>query len=331
MMKKNILFINGVADNSKVKVTRIEKNGTIKWMTRGSANISNYLQNNMFDCMNIVFDTRKDQQLPRQMIHGIFNQISDPDTNKISLQKVEELHKAISAKVPFFNIPSRIKDTTRDKIYTLLQGIDNLTVPKTVKIEPKSPQEIYDAIQKEGFEFPVIFRQAGEHGGISTIRVDDEREQFYPFALDGRAYYLTQFVEYAEEDGLYKKYRLMVVDGKVYLRHVKVSAGWMVHHKSQIDNPEELQKIGAKFFSDNKETIQKVVTKIYDRLQLDYFGIDCSIDQTLNLLVFEINPSMGVFLQAKNDIFSKNVDVLRQAVIKMIDSRTAQNKKKVRR
>ncbi|MGW8168722.1 MAG: ATP-grasp domain-containing protein [Sulfurovaceae bacterium] len=320
MSKKNILFINGVADTNKVKVTKVEKNGNIKWRTRGSANISNYLENDLFHCMNIVFDTRMDQMLPRQMVHGVFNQISDPDTNKISLEKVQNFYKAISTQVPFFNIPSHVMRTTRDNIYQMLQGIDKLHVPKTVKIQPKSPKDIYNVIKEEGFQFPVILRQAGDHGGISTIRVDNETEQFYAFPLDGRDYYLTQFVEYAE-DGLYIKYRLIVVDSKVYLRHVKVSAGWMVHHKSQIDDPEEVQKISAKRFFDHKEAVQEVVTKIYDRLQLDYFGIDCSIDKDMNLLIFEINPSMGVFLQAKGDIFSKNVDEIRQAVIKMIDNR----------
>ncbi|HSR74091.1 MAG TPA: hypothetical protein VLL31_04540, partial [Sulfurovum sp.] len=159
------------------------------------------------------------------MIHGVFNQISDPDTNQITLQKAEDFYKMVSAHVPFFNIPSHVRRTSRDNIYKLLQGIDHLHVPKTVKIQPKSPKDIYDTIKEEGFEFPVIFRQAGDHGGVSTVRVDDETEQFYVFPLDGRDYYLTQFVEYFDENGLYKKYRLMVVDGKVYLRHVKVSAG----------------------------------------------------------------------------------------------------------
>lgn len=59
--------------------------------------------------------------------------------------------------------------TTRDNIYRLFQGIDKLHVPKTVKIQPKSPADIYETITKEGFSFPVIFRQAGDHGGISTI------------------------------------------------------------------------------------------------------------------------------------------------------------------
>lgn len=320
MTKKNILFINGVADNSKVKVTKVEKNGNIKWRTRGSANISHYLGNDFFNRLDIVFDTRMDQMLPGQIIHGVFNQISDPDTNKISLEKVQNFYQAVSSQVPFFNLPSHVMRTTRDAIYQLLQDIDRLHVPKTVKIQPKSPQDIYNVIKEEDFEFPVIFRQAGDHGGISTIKVDDETERFYAFPLDGRDYYLTQFVEYTE-DRLYKKYRLMVVDGKVYLRHVKVSEEWMVHHRNQIDDPEEEQKTSAQRFFDHKEAIQKVVKEIYDRLQLDYFGIDCYIDEKMNLLVFEINPSMGVFLQAKKDFFSRNVDEIRKAVIKMIDSR----------
>ena len=140
------------------------------------------------------------------------------------------------------------------------------------------------------------------------------------FALDGRDYYLTQFIEY-DEDGLYKKYRLIIVDGKVYLRHVKISERWMVHHKSQINNPEQQQEISAKRFTENKEAIQQIVTKIYDCLKLDYFGIDCYIDKDMNVLVFEINPNMGVFFQAKGDIFSQNVDEIRNAIIKMIGSR----------
>lgn len=32
-MIKNTIFINGVADSSKVKVIRNEKNGTAKWKT----------------------------------------------------------------------------------------------------------------------------------------------------------------------------------------------------------------------------------------------------------------------------------------------------------
>ena len=220
MTKKNILFLSGIADNRDMILSRIDQNGKIAWVHQGSANINNFIENDQFSCARVILDTTSDQQLPRQMIHAVFNQISDPDTHKITLSKANEFYHHIPKHIPFFNIPSHIMQTTRDNIYQLLQGIDKLHVPKTVKIQPKSPADIYEAITKEGFSFPVIFRQAGDHGGISTIRVDDETEQFYAFALDGRDYYMTQFAEYANEEGIYAKYRLVVVDGEVYLRHV---------------------------------------------------------------------------------------------------------------
>ncbi len=212
--------------------------------------------------------------------------------------------------------------TTRDNIYQLLQGIDKLHVPKTVKIQPKSPAEIYDTIEKENFEFPVIFRQAGDHGGDSTIWIEDTTEEFYAFPLDGRDYYLTQFVDY-QEDGLYQKYRLIIIDGEVYLRHVKISDQWMVHHKTQIKNPEDLQKdISERFLDKIKPAIQPIITEIYNQLKLDYFGIDCYIDKNMNILTFEINANMIIFLQPKVDIFKDHLEMIRQKLIKMINEKT---------
>ena len=238
-MKKNILFINGVPDDQSIFVYEIDENGVYKWRSIGSSNVGKFLQNDMFDRSSILFDITADQELPRRMISAVFNEISDADTHKITLKKADDFYISISDKVPFFNPPSLIMKTTRDNIYRSLQGIEKLHVPKTVKIQPRSPSDIYDIVKKENFEFPVIFRKAGDHGGISTIRVDDETEQFYQFPLDGRDYYLTQFVE-NKDNGLYRKYRLMVVDGNVYLRHVKVGAEWLVHHKNQINNPEKI-------------------------------------------------------------------------------------------
>ncbi|MBD3842935.1 MAG: hypothetical protein IE909_13850, partial [Campylobacterales bacterium] len=127
-MKKNVLFINGVADNHKVKVRKIERNSHIQWMMNGSAHVGKYLENHLFHRSKILLDTTSDQEFPRQIIHGIFNEISDPDTHKIALQKAEDFYKSVCTHIPFFNIPSRVMQTTRDNIYRLLQGIDKLHV-----------------------------------------------------------------------------------------------------------------------------------------------------------------------------------------------------------
>ncbi|MFT7824665.1 MAG: hypothetical protein ABXS92_07875 [Sulfurimonas sp.] len=321
MAKKSILFINGIPDDGALKIDQIHKSGNIKWSGSGSANLINFLKNDYFSRSSIIMDTRKDQKIPQQMIHGVFNQISDPDTHKISLHKADDFYKAVSGHVPFFNPPSSVMKTTRDNIYRVLQGIDKLHVPKTVKIQPRSPVDIYDTIKKENFEFPVIFRQAGDHGGISTIRVDDETEAFSPFALDGRDYYLTQFVEYANDDGIYGKYRLVVVDGEVYIRHAIFSKEWMVHAGSQLDEKESQKykkDIAKRFTKEIKPKIQLTISEIYNRLKLDYFGIDCNIDRDMNLLIFEINANMNVFTKSKKTLFAKHIEMIRSALVEML-------------
>ncbi|DAB40171.1 MAG TPA: hypothetical protein CFH81_08180 [Sulfurovum sp. UBA12169] len=327
MPKKTILFIDGIPDDRKVRVRKIEQDGTLRWRGSGSANLVSFLQSDLFGRSNIVFDTNRDQELPKQMIHAVFNQISDPDTHKITLQKADEFYKHIPKHIPFFNIPSQVMKTTRDNIYRLLQGIDKLHVPKTVKIQPKSPADIYEVIKKEGFSFPVIFRQAGDHGGISTIRVNDETEQFYAFALDGRDYYLTQFVEYANEEGIYAKYRLVVVDGEVYIRHVIFSDSWIIHSESRTfmernKHYQQAEKDTFKTFDKQiKPKIQPMIKEVYDRVKLDYFGIDCAIDEAFDVILFEANANMNILLnnaKSKDNIWTKQIDMIIRAIIKMI-------------
>ncbi len=325
MSKKNILFINGVPDNHKVKVRKIQKDGSVSWGGSGSANVSNYLKNDLFDISDLIFDTNRDQKLPRKMIHAVFNQISDPDSHKIALKKADDFYKAVSGNIPFFNAPSNVMKTTRDNIYRSLQGIDKLHVPKTVKLQPRSPSDIYDIIEKEDFEFPVIFRQAGDHGGISTILIENNSEQFYDFPLDERDYYLTQFVDCAYK-GVYTKYRLIVIDGEVFMRHAIFSKNWMVHGGAQLKNEvsnTNKQFIADRFTKEIKPLIQPIVTEIYHLLGLDYFGIDCDIDNEMNMLVFEVNVNMRIFAltDAKNNIFVDHIERARQALIKMLSSK----------
>ncbi|QFR43532.1 hypothetical protein FJR47_06270 [Sulfurimonas xiamenensis] len=320
MMKKNILFINGIPDDRKMLIQKINKNGLIKWRGKGGANLSYFLKNDLFDQYDIVFDLKGTQELPRQMIHAVFNQISDADTHKNVLKKADSFYKTVSKHVPFFNPPANVMNTTRDNIYRLLQGVDKLHIPKTVKIQPKSPSDIYNTVEKEHFEFPVIFRQAGDHGGISTVKIDDKTEQFYAFPLDGRDYYLTQFVETAKNK-IYAKYRLVVVNGEVFIRHVIYGREWMVHAGSQIEEQEisnYKKSVSKHFLTEIKPLIQPTIDQIYYRIGLDYFGIDCHIDNNMNLLVFEINANMNVFTKSKNSVFTKHIEMARQALINML-------------
>jgi glutathione synthase/RimK-type ligase-like ATP-grasp enzyme len=319
-MKKTILFINGVGDDRQVTVLGLQKNGALIYSVSGSSNIGDYLPNDTLTKKRITLDAGMKQNIILDDVDVIFNQISDPDTHSVTLAKVDLLYGMYQDKIRFFNLPKDIRKTSRDRLYHLLKETPGLNIPKTVKIHPHSSDEIYRTLKDEGFEFPVIFRQAGDHGGISTIRIDDENEHFSAFALDGRAYYLTQFIDYAEE-GVYKKYRLIVIEGKVYLRHVLFGSQWMMHAKSQfekeISDPYK-QDISKRFVKEIKPKIQPTVKKIHDAIGLDYFGIDCHIDENGTMLIFEINANMNIFIDLEGSYFKKHTDRAKQALVKMI-------------
>jgi hypothetical protein len=83
MSKKNILFINGIPDSKKSTVNSIDKNGEIQWKGSGSTNLVDFLESDLFSRSIVVFDTNSQNNIPKQTINAVFNQIADPDTHKI--------------------------------------------------------------------------------------------------------------------------------------------------------------------------------------------------------------------------------------------------------
>jgi glutathione synthase/RimK-type ligase-like ATP-grasp enzyme len=320
MSTKTILFIEGIADDRYTKVHTVQKNGSVLFEHNGSTNIYQYIKNDSFNKKQLLFDTNPKQAMEPIRFDAIFNQISDPDTHSITLLKVEAMQNSLPKEMAFFNKPSNVRKTTRESIYKLLHGIKKLHVPKTVKIQPKSPANIYESINRENFSFPVIFRQAGDHGGISTIRIDNENEQFFAFALDGRDYYLTQYVEYGVKN-LYRKYRLVVIGGNVFLRHVLFGKEWLLHATNEIESEKQKNIQESKRFSrEIKPLIQTTITDIYHTLGLDYFGIDCEINEKGEILVFEINANMNIFIETEGSVFKKHIEKAHQALVKMLNA-----------
>ena len=262
--------------------------------------------------------------------HIFFTEISDPDTNRKNLLKVNDLVNQFQ-QIPCINHPKYILKTTRELISQNLQGIPNLIVPLTIRIAPLSPDQIIESIEASGLEFPVIIRECGTHHGVSVnlLKNADHVRQLYALALDGRDYYLIQLYEY-KEDGVYKKYRIVVVDGELFIRSLIIGNHWLVHRsKAQYFmenhpqfNQEEVNTLKNFEFS-LKERIEPIIREIHQRIQLDYFGIDCSIDKQGQICLFEANASMNVLdvLQAWGsslNIWKEPIEKIKNAVIEML-------------
>lgn len=225
------------------------------------------------------------------------NYIADPDSHWCALAKAGELAEIDGRAC--FNPPLNIAQTRRDTIARLLDGIPGLRVPATIRIEPKHPHDFIRAATEAKLRFPIIVRLAGDHGGISTVRVDsvENWSNIHTIAWGGRAVYLTEFVDYADPDSLYRKHRIVMVEGEPLLRHVIIGEQWLLHRSKRIETPEAEREEAWRLENFNQKIlplISATLAEIYRRIGLNYFGIDCHIAADGTMLLFETNATMNI-------------------------------------
>jgi hypothetical protein len=147
---------------------------------------------------------------------------------------------------------------------------------------------------------PLIVRPVGSQAGYALARVDDTEElRAY---LDGQlhdAYFVTPFIDYQNEDGLYRKYRVMFVGGKPYPCHLAISPRWMIHYyNAAMAEHQWMRDEEARYIADLDAVfngpLRAALAEIAGAIPLDYFGIDCGVAPDGRLLLFEADAAMLV-------------------------------------
>lgn len=317
MERINVLFLSGIPNNKLVEVIAIDDSNRAKYIMTGSANVYNNIDNKRIIKKYQKLDLSSSQKINYVDINIIFNQIADADSHSKVLTKLDRFLKNKNIKV--INSPRYVLDTSRNMIYSKLNTISNLTVPKTIKFVPMEPKVIEEYIKKHNFNFPVILRKTGTHGGesVKLLKSFDDIYKLYDIALDGSAFYLIQFIDYKENE-IYKKFRLAVVDGKVYIRHAIFSENWIIHadSKNPLFRDEEIAYLNN-FEKKVQMNIQKTIDQIYKRVKLDYFGMDCFISSDYKITLFELNANMNVLVGASKNT-AKYVTKIKDAITEMI-------------
>jgi hypothetical protein len=110
---------------------------------------------------------------------------------------------------------------------------------------------------------------------------------------------VIEYIDYACADGHFRKYRFIFVGDDILPYHLAIGNDWKVHHVStdmanqpwmQREEAAFLAEPGAVFTAENYQALRT----IRERIGLDYFGIDCALDGSGNIVVFEVNASMLV-------------------------------------
>ncbi len=296
----------------------------------GNAPFRKYLDPQIFLTLQIITDFH-DPGLalpPHQMV---INCISDADACAASLEAATALIARTSA--PAINLPAEVLKTGRESNARRMASIPGVRTPAVATLARRelAGDQAAAILASRGFQFPLLLRSLGFHTGAHFVRVESAQE--IPAALEnlpGDHLVAIEFVDVRNADGQVRKYRVMIVDGKLYPVHAAISPDWKVHHfnsgmekspEHRAEEKEFLEEMPRVLGASAVEALQRVASE----MKLDYAGVDFSVESNGEIVFFEGNATMNVEAPGKDDKMwsyrRKAIDTMAHAVRTMLISR----------
>jgi hypothetical protein len=215
---------------------------------------------------------------------------------------------------PILNPPHLISNLDRDKLHGLLQGIEGIDIPATIAVSRAQLEEVAEsktslAAIAQGTPFPVIVRPLGSHAGRGLAKVTDTVEMTaYLRQQPEHAFFVSPFVDYSSADGQFRKYRIVIVDGKPYPCHMAIADQWDIWYLNAGMSFSESKRLEeAAFMRTFDEAFAarhaNALSRMIERVGLDYFLVDCAENQQGELLIFEADNTAVVHNMDSPELF----------------------------
>ena len=249
------------------------------------------------DTLAVFENKTHDAETFKQGVDVVVNLISDVDQASAMLPQAADLVEKLGK--PTVNDPRKILRTTRDMVAELLTGVQG-RIPKILRQQAGSELSVDDLRQAFPSASAVLARPVGTHGGDDFDKIDTiaELAAYLEKPTDTDRYFI-EYADYRSTDGFFRKYRFIFVDGQILPYHLAIADEWKVHHvNTDMANQAWMQQEEAAFLNNPAQVFTErhyqALREIQQRIDLEYFGIDCAIDTNGELLVFEVNASMLV-------------------------------------
>ncbi len=215
---------------------------------------------------------------------------------------------------PLLNSPRHVTNLDRDKLHRLLQGIEGLDIPATICVTSAQLAEVARSSLSPAdiaaeLQFPLIVRPRGSHAGVGLAKIDDRAAiAGYLAERSEREFFVSRFVDYASEDGLFRKFRVVFVDGKPYACHMAIADRWDIWYLNAGMSDSASKRLEEQTFM---ETFDFGFTRrhatalagLAERIGLDYFTIDCAENKLGELLIFEADNTAVVHNMDSPELF----------------------------
>jgi hypothetical protein len=242
----------------------------------------------------------------------LFVAIAQSDQNLPLLKEIESATKSWPR--PVLNRPDKIAWMSRDGACALLKSVPGVVMPVTARLYRQVLEQIsLDALSittvLEDGDFPIIIRPVDSHAGQGLEKID------HPAALadylktaPNNEFYVARFVDYRSPDGQFRKYRIVLIEGRPFVCHMGISDHWMIHYLNagmadSAEKRDEEARFMADFDSGFARRHEQAFSAINERVGLDYLGIDCGETADGDLLIFEIDSCMIVHAMDPVDVF----------------------------
>src|SRR5262249_25890879 len=146
---------------------------------------------------------------------------------------------------PLLNLPHLVRNLDRDKLHHLLYGIEGLEIPATLnmtrgQLSDLAGSKVSLSESPGELQFPLVVRPRGSHAGVGFAKLDDHSAiDRYLAERPEQVFFVSRFVDYASGDGLFRKYRVVFVEGRPYAGHMAIADRWDIWYLNagMLENP----------------------------------------------------------------------------------------------
>ncbi len=206
---------------------------------------------------------------------------------------------------PALNDPVRAARLSREGLAAMLHDVPGVCSPA---VRTSGRDDLASALQDVGC--PAVIRPLGSHAGRGLARLDAAGDlDVYLSASAETRFCVSPFVDYAGPDRLFRKLRLVMIDGEAFLCHLAVSSHWIVHYMSagmaeSADRRQEEAAAMRDFDAGFARRHRQALEALQAHIGLDYYQIDCAELPDGRLLVFEADVAAIIHMLDPPAVFA---------------------------
>ena len=214
---------------------------------------------------------------------------------------------------PLLNLPRHVGNLDRDKLCRLLADVEGLAVPVTIAIRREQLMvpclaESLAGISSE-LAFPIVIRPRGSHAGVGLAKIDGSAAmELYLAGNNEQEFFVSRFVDYSDDLGVFRKYRIVFIDGRAYACHMAIAERWDIWYLNagmadcpgkRLEEETFMRTFDIGFANRHRTALAGLV----ERIGLEYFIVDCAETADGSLLIFEADNTAVVHNMDSPDIF----------------------------